>query len=67
MSFGDRTRAQNLNWTTFYNTSAEFGHFTSPSQPQARHEPSSSQAQMLLFFLFSILRFMATEKENIFI
>ena len=50
--FGDRTRPQNLNWTTFYATSAEFGHFTSPSQPQARHEPSSSQAQMLLFFCF---------------
>ena len=52
VSFGDRTRPQNLNWTTFYATSAEFGHFTSPSQSRARHEPSSSQAQMLLFFCF---------------
>ena len=52
VSFGGRTRPQNLNWTTFCPTSAEFGHFTSPSQPRARHEPSSSQAQMLLFFCF---------------
>ena len=52
VSFVDRTPPQNLNWTTFYATSAEFGHFTSPSQPRARHEPFSSQAQMILFFCF---------------
>ena len=48
MSFGDRTRPQNLDWTAFYDTSAELVILPARvnHEPRARHEPTSSQAQM---------------------
>ena len=56
--------AKPIDLTTIYATSAEFGLLTqsTTSHEPGRHEPTSSQAQML-FFYSVIVSFMAKEKQ----